>query len=413
MKVNVKKRILFVDDEQNFLDGMRRMLRTHTDVWDMDFVSNAFIAFDQICKQGFDAIVIDIMMPTMNGYDLLEKIRGVEWTKDIPVLILTGSEGKHLKQRALELGATDLMNKPVCKEDLVARINSMLQLKSYQDKIIAQNAVLDLLVKERTAQLEESRLDIIWRLGNAAEYRDYETGNHIMRVGCCCRIIAEALGMDRNYVEMLFLTSPLHDIGKLGIPDGILLKRGNLTHSEFEHMKQHCAIGAEILRKDYKYMRAFQVWKGISSPPSHNNNNPLLEMASTIALTHHERWNGTGYPNGLAGDKIPLESRIVAISDVFDALRSVRPYKPACSESESLEIIGREVGKHFDPAVYETFIKSMEQIHSIQIQFTDEKCIQQNSDRAEASSIHRMECEETAVFSMNVSNFQINEGVAP
>jgi len=394
----MKKRIIFVDDEPNFLDGLRRTLRDYSELWDMSFVSDPYDALSQICKTGFDAIVVDVNMPCMDGLELLEKIQNTEWTKDIPVLIVTGCDDHHLKQRALDLGATDLLSKPVISEDLIARLKSMLRLKSYQDKIIAQNAVLDLLVKERTAQLEESRLDIIWRLGNAAEYRDYETGNHIVRVGCCCRIIAEALGMDRNYVEMLFLTSPLHDIGKLGIPDGILLKRGKLTHSELEHMKQHCAIGAEILRKDYKYMRAFQEWKGISSPPSRNNNNPLLEMASAIALTHHERWNGTGYPNGLAGDKIPLESRIVAISDVFDALRSVRPYKPACSESESLEIIGREVGKHFDPAVYETFIKSMEQIRSIQIQFTDEKCIQQSSDRAEASSIHRRECNETAVF---------------
>lgn len=379
----MKKRIIFVDDEPNFLDGIRRMLRTHTDVWDMDFVSNAYIAFDQISKKGFDAIIVDIMMPCINGYDLLTKIRSTEWIKDIPVLILTGSEGKNLKQRALDLGATDLLNKPVCKEDLVARINSMLRLKSYQDKIIAQNAVLDLLVKERTAQLEESRLDIIWRLGKAAEYRDYETGNHIVRVGCYCRIIAEALGMGREYVEMLFLTSPLHDIGKLGIRDNILLKRGKLNHEEFEYMKQHCAIGAEILRKDYKYMRAFQEWKCISSRSSCSNNNPLLEMASIIAMTHHERWDGTGYPNGLAGDKIPLESRIVAISDVFDALCSARPYKTACSESESLEIIRGKVGRYFDPTVYAAFEKSLEQIRSIQIQFTDEKGIKQSSGRTD------------------------------
>lgn len=372
MKQGVKNRILFVDDEPYFLDGLRRMLQNQSEVWDMNFVTNGYVAFDQIYKTGYDAVVIDVMMPCMNGYDLLTKIRDTEWTKDIPVLVLTGSNGNHLKQKALDLGATDLLNKPVSKEDLVARINSMLRLKSYQDKIISQNTLLDMLVKERTMQLEESRLDMIWSLGKAAEYRDYETGNHIVRVGCYCRIIAETLGMDRDFIELLFLTSPLHDIGKLGIPDSILLKRGKLTHEEFEYMKQHCAIGVEILRKDHKAMKPFLEWKGISHQARYKHNNPLLEMAYSVALTHHERWNGTGYPDGLAGDRIPLESRIVALADVFDALRSARPYKHAYSESKSLKIMSSEVGKHFDPTVYAAFEKSIDKIKSIQIQFADE-----------------------------------------
>lgn len=373
MNPNVKKRILFVDDEQNFLEGMRRMLRAQDGVWDMDFIANAYAAFDQICKTGYDAIVSDIKMPCMDGFELLGKIRNTEWTKDIPVLILTGSNENHLKQRALDLGATDLLNKPVNREDLIARLRSMLRLKSYQDEITAQNALLDRKVRERTLELEETRLDIIWRLAKMAEFRDYDTGNHIVRVGYYCWAIAGALGLEQEYIEALFLTSPLHDIGKIGIPDDILLKPGKLSPEEFEVMKKHCAIGAEMLRHDCNCKDAFLEERGLHRyKTTGNGSNPLLKMASTIALSHHERWDGTGYPSGLAGDKIPMESRIVALSDVYDALCSVRPYKPAFTEEESLTIIRDEVGTHFDPAVYDAFEKSIDKLRSIRIRFSDQ-----------------------------------------
>ncbi|HHT9137659.1 MAG TPA: HD domain-containing phosphohydrolase [Candidatus Wunengus sp. YC60] len=379
MNLNTKKKILFVDDEPNFLDGLRRLMRNQSETWDMYFFSNPYAAFDQICKTGVDAVVSDIMMPCMDGFELLEKIRSTEWTKDIPVLILTGSNENHLKQRALDLGATDLLNKPVNREDIIARINSMLRLKAYQDEIVAQNALLERKVRERTQELEESRLDILWRLGKAAEYRDYETGNHIVRVGCYCRIIAETLGMKQEFVESLFLTSQLHDIGKIGIPDHILLKPGKLTTEEFEIMKRHCAIGVEILQQDYKGAESFLAWRDIRTPPVYEkrkgngrSSNPFLEMASAISMTHHERWDGTGYPGSLAGDEIPVESRIVALADVFDALCSERPYKPAYPESESLTIIRNEVGKHFDPEVYAAFDKSIGEVRSIRMQLQDE-----------------------------------------
>jgi len=372
----MKKQILFVDDEPNFLEGLRRMLRSQCEVWDMSFVSNAYTAFDKISKTGFDAIVVDVKMPCMDGFELLAKIRGTEWTKDIPVLVLTGSNESHLKRQALDLGATDLLNKPVVKEDLEARINSMLRLKSYQDRIISQNLLLERKVKERTLELEESRLDIIWRLGKIAEFRDAGVGNHIIRVGYYCKIIAESLGMNRDFVDTLFLTSPLHDIGKIGIPDSILLKQGKLTPEEYDIMKQHSVIGAEILRQDNKGMESFPALHEMQSHSMNKmDNNPLLETASTIALTHHERWGGMGYPSGLKGEEIPLQSRIVGLMDVFDSLCSVRPYKPAYSEGESLKIIKNEVGKHFDPYVYAAFEKSIDELRSIRVQFTDEKCI--------------------------------------
>ena len=356
----MKKRILFVDDEPSVLEGLRRMLHDRRDVWEMCFVANAYAAFDQISQSVFDAIVVDVKMPCMDGFKLLEKVRNIAGAKDIPVLIITGEADSNIKQRVLDMGATDLLSKPVKKDDLVVQLNNMLRAKSCQDEIFTQNVPADGNAEERIADLEISRLDVIWRLGKVAEYRDYKMENHIVRVGCHSRVIAEELGMGRDFIENLFLSSPLHDIGKIGIPDAILLKQGKLSPEEFEVMKQHCAIGVEILRADFEAMKPFLASGKIPSRViSDGDKNPLLAMASSIAMSHHERWDGTGYPHGLAGDKIPIEARIVALSDAYDALCSIRPYRQAYTESESLECIGKEVGKHFDPHIHEAFVKSL------------------------------------------------------
>ncbi len=369
----MKKRVLFVDDEPNVLDGLRRMLRAERARWDMSFVDGADAALNELRAAGFDAVVSDVNMPGKDGFALLAEIRTDERMRDVPVIILTGRSETDIKRQALNLGATDLLNKPVDTQDLIARLRSAIRLKTYQDELKDQNAILERKVEERTAELADSRLDIIWRLGKAAEYRDEETGNHVVRVGCCCRVIAEKLGADREFVELLFLTSPLHDIGKIGVPDAILLKRGPLNEDEWDVMKRHCAIGAEILREDSKVMNAFLAWRG-GRTCGHNGNgqNPILKMASSIALTHHEWWDGTGYPAGLAGEDIPLESRIVALSDVYDALCSERPYKPAFPEAEALSIIRDEAGRHFDPAVCVAFGESLKELGAIRTELGDE-----------------------------------------
>ncbi len=378
----MKKRILFVDDEPNVLEGLQRMLHGQRDVWDMCFVANAYAAFDQISQSGFDAIVVDIKMPCMDGFKLLEKVRNIAGVKDIPVLIITGEADSRIKQRALDMGATDLLGKPVNKDDLVACLNGMLRTKSCQDGIFTQSVLSDRKAEERIANLEISRLDLIWRLGTVAEYRDYKTGNHVMRVGCHSRVIAEELGMGRDFIENLFLASPLHDIGKIGIPDAILLKQGKLSPEEFEVMKQHCAIGVEILREDFEAMKPFLASGKMSSRAiSDGDKNPLLAMASSIAMAHHERWDGTGYPHGLAGDKIPLEARIVALSDAYDALCSVRPYRQAYTESESLRYISKEVGKSFDPCVCDAFVKSIEKLREIRRQFVGVESLRPGNDK--------------------------------
>jgi putative two-component system response regulator len=367
-----RKRVLFVDDEPRFLEGLKRMLRGQENAWEVGYATSADEALEMASQAPHDLLVVDVAMPRKDGFELLAELRNSEKTKDVPVVFLTGSSDHAMKRRALDLGAADLLSKPVGREDLIARVRSVLRLKAHQDRLKAQNQTLAVMVTERTLELEESRREIIWRLAKAGEYRDDQTGNHIARVGCYCRVLAEALGMDRAFTESLFLTSPLHDIGKIGIPDEILLKPGSLTPEEREVMERHCAIGSDILVDPPKGMLTFLRWHDAGDDGIRRvREDPLLKMASAIAMTHHERWNGRGYPLALKGEEIPLESRIVGLSDVYDALRSARPYKQAYSEERAVDILRDENGQHFDPAVYAAFQKAKRDIRAIRAQFLD------------------------------------------
>jgi len=339
----------------------------------MTFLNCPHVALAKILWGKFDAVVTDVQMPGMNGLQLLQRLRQNEKTQDVPVVILTGLADHDLKREALNLGATDLLNKPVVVEDLLARLRSVLRLKAYQDDLKQQKELLELKVRERTSQLEASRLDIIWRLGKAAEFRDKDTGNHILRVGYYSRTIAESLGLDRDFVDRIFLAAPLHDIGKLGVPDSILLKQGKLTADEWQIMRQHCKNGAAILQQNSNTRNTFQEQGNQEFSLMYESlENPILEMAASIALTHHEKWDGTGYPHGLVGKEIPLEGRIVAISDVYDALTSERPYKRAFSEEKAVAFIREDVGLHFNPEVYTALISSLERIGEIRREFPRE-----------------------------------------
>ena len=364
-------RILFVDDEPHILDSLKRTLHGHRTCWDMVFCACPQKALAQLENESFDLVISDIGMPVIDGLELLRRMQQSPRTREIPVIILTGQAERTLKREALELGATDLLNKPVDAADLVARIRSALRLKGVQDELRVQNENLERKVHERTRQLSQSRLNLIWRLAKASEYRDEDTGNHVVRVGCYSRAIARAMGLDRQFVERLFLTAPLHDIGKIGIPDAILLKPGKLTPDEWTVMQQHCAIGAKILREQSKAMSLFQASQE-AAHEEESDNDPLIKMAASIALFHHEKWDGSGYPHRTAGEDIPLEARIVAISDVLDALLSERPYKRAFSEDEALSIIAKGVGGHFDPEVHEAFDRALEDIRQIRAEFADE-----------------------------------------
>jgi putative two-component system response regulator len=238
--------------------------------------------------------------------------------------------------------------------------------------LAAANAALEARVQQRTAELYRSRMDVIWRLGKAAEHRDNETGNHVIRVGCMSRILAEAMGMDRDFVETLFLAAPLHDIGKIGIPDAILTKSGPLTKEERKVMQTHCRIGAEILQEDAWAEAAIEQWMGTSRDiHAAAADNPILKMAASVALTHHEKWDGSGYPQQLAGERIPIEGRVVAVADVFDALASRRRYKQSYTEAEAIQIMSDSGRSHFDPQVYAAFHRALPAIRDFRRLFPD------------------------------------------
>jgi putative two-component system response regulator len=366
-----KSRVLFVDDDRNVLESLRRMLHARRGVWDMHFCQCPRDALATLLASPFDTVVSDLRMPGLTGLELLQRLQETAQTRDVPVIIVTGEADRSLKRKALDLGASDLLNKPVEGDDLVARIRSSLRLKAAQDDLRAYSRELEGRVIRRTAELADSRLDIVWRLGKAAEFRDEQTGDHVVRVGCYSRAVAGALGLGREFTETIFLAAPLHDIGKIGIPDAVLRKRGALSPEEWRVMRTHCAIGASIVSADSKLAGAFRAWAGARPEPAAGAN-PLLTMASAISLAHHEKWDGSGYPRGLRRDDIPLEGRVVAIADVYDALRSKRPYKPALSWQAALAILQDGVGRHFDPEVYRAFRAAEDEIRAIEVMFADQ-----------------------------------------
>jgi putative two-component system response regulator len=346
--------VLFVDDEPNVLEAYRRALHSHQGAWNISFLTRAKTALAHLADHEVDTIVTDVQMPEMDGFELIRQIREERGRLDIPIIVVTGLGDAALKRRALDLGATDLLSKPVSREDLIARVQSALRIKSQQNQLKAYNEHLEDLVAQRTQELADSRLDVLWRLGKAAEHRDTDTGQHIVRVSLYCRSLAEKLGLDRDRIESVFVASPLHDVGKIAIPDAILLKPGKLTEGEWLVMKTHCAVGVRILCDESLGMRIYFEMRGREGGARHPAV-PLLQTAATIALSHHERWDGTGYPGGLAGEAIPLEGRMVALADVYDALASRRPYKAALPDSEVVAAIAAGAGKHFDPAVHAAF----------------------------------------------------------
>jgi len=355
-----KPRILFVDDDSHFREGLRLTLRPYRKDWDVAFAESVDDALAQAREQVPDVVVSDVNMPRRSGLDLLAELKEDPALKELPVIILTGNAEMDLKRRALDMGATDLLNKPFQREDLFARLRSAIRLKQYEDKLRTHNELLEQAVRDRTRQLERSRRDILWRLAKAGEFRDQETGNHVARVACASHQVAQALDLDSQLTEAILLTSPLHDIGKIGVPDSILRKPGPLTDDEIEVMRHHCANGASILLEQPAGFGVFAATFFSYDSGDEVDSDFLLHVASEICLTHHEQWDGSGYPDKLAGEEIPVAGRVVAIADVYDALRSLRPYKKAMSAEEALKIIELSRGTHFDPEICDTFVS----IHS-------------------------------------------------
>jgi putative two-component system response regulator len=360
-------RIMIVDDEplniavvQGYLemDGYTNILST----------DHAPQALPQIGMHMPDVVLLDIQMPHIDGLEILAAIRGDAMLSQMPVVILTASSDDETKIRALRAGATDLLCKPVHREELLARLGNVLQVKAWQDHMRGYSEALEEAVRRRTNELEASRLDVIHCLARAAEFRDDDTGQHIVRVGRYARIIGEQLGMTPSMLDILEPAAQLHDVGKIGISDNILLKPGKLSEEEFDFMQRHCNFGKKIV--DCLPDRENRILKShteLGSRIMDVGTSPILAMAKRIALTHHEKWDGSGYPLKLAGVDIPLEGRITAVADVFDALSSKRPYKPAFPLEKCFSILEEGRGKHFDPSVLDAFMTRRDDIIEVQI----------------------------------------------
>lgn len=297
-----------------------------------------------------DLLIVDFMMPELDGTALVDRFRALH--RDIPVLMVTANHDMALRYEALQKGVTDFLNKPLDNTEFIARAKNMLALRKSQKLSAERISWLDDEVRKATELLVEQERNTIFCLAKAAEYRDPETGSHILRMAHYSLHIARMLGLGSKDQELLLEAAPMHDIGKVGTPDAILLKPGRLTPEEFEVMKQHAEIGFKVL----------------SQFPS-----PLLEAAAQIAYTHHEKFDGSGYPRGLKGDAIPLFGRIVAVADVFDALTSARPYKRAWSVDEASAFLRDGRGKHFDPACVDAFLMNWEDVMAIRERFADDE----------------------------------------
>jgi putative two-component system response regulator len=379
------KRILVVED-----DIMNRRLLTTILTrlgYHVDEAFDGVNGMEKVEAVPPDLILLDLDLPRMNGFEVARRLKQSDETKIIPIVVVSSFAEVEHRIKALEAGADDFLSKPIDQIELRARVQSLLKVKDYNDHMVSYQRILEEEVNNRTEQLRQAfdelktatekikhaSLDTTIRLSQAAEYKDEETGSHIKRMGYYAAAIAETMSLLPQDIEAILYAAPMHDIGKIGIPDRILLKTGPLDGAEWQMMKQHTVIGGNLLSGSDAY---------------------VIQMAEQIALAHHEKWDGSGYPKGLKAPEIPIWGRISAIADVFDALTSKRPYKKALPIEQCLSILEKSRGTHFDPVVFDAFISIKEKILAIRGEY-DDPASEKSDNLPHSSKAHELAYVET------------------
>jgi len=347
--------ILVVDDQPQNLELLEAYLGTES--YEIITTDNGKNSLEILSKQQIDLVLLDVMMPEMNGFEVTRRIRQNNLLRLLPIILVTALIQKEYKILGIESGCDDFISKPLDKLEVLARVKSLLKVKAYNDLMQNYRVELEIEVAKRTEELKyanekikASSLETIYRLSIASEYKDEDTGAHIKRMSNYSAVIARKMGLDEITVENILYAAPMHDLGKIGIPDRILLKPGKLDAEEWEIMKRHAIVGARILE---------------------GSDAEFIKLGEVIAMCHHEKWDGSGYPYNLKGHEIPLAARIVALADVFDALTSKRSYKEAFTLEKSFSIISEGRGKHFDPDVVDSFFAVQDEILAIRKKYSE------------------------------------------
>jgi len=341
-------KILIVDDAPKNIQVVANLLGDTE--YDLSYATSGHRALELIELNRFDLVLLDVMMPGMNGYDVCKKIKKDGFCGDLPVIFITAKTDEESLIEAFNAGAQDYVTKPFNSAELMARIKTHLKLKAFEDsqQVVIDNALAELKVLNQ--EIIETQKEVIFTMGSIGETRSKETGLHVKRVAEYSRLLARLSGLEEYEANLIAMASPMHDIGKVGIPDAILNKKGKLNADEFEVMKKHVTIGYDMLK---------------------HSDRPILRTAATIALEHHEKWDGSGYPKGLNGNEIHIYGRITALADVFDALGSDRCYKKAWVDEDIFALLKEQKGKHFDPSLIDMFFSNIEDFFSIRTQYRD------------------------------------------
>ncbi|MBF0309219.1 MAG: response regulator [Magnetococcales bacterium] len=334
-------RILIVDDQPANVKLLERLLTSHG-FQSVQGLTDSRLLESILTVSPPDLILLDIRMPHRDGFEVMRLLQA--WREPgefLPVLVLTAQTDRETRLQALDAGAHDFLTKPFDPPEVLSRLRNLMEMRLLYERVRHQNRLLEETVALRTRELHATRLEIIRRLGRAAEFKDNETGLHILRIGRMTGDLADWLGLPPDFGELLAQASPMHDVGKIGIPDQVLKKAGPLEETEWVLMRDHPRLGAELLG---------------------GSDSPLLVMARSVALNHHEKWDGSGYPHGLKGEAIPMEGRITAIVDVFDALMSRRPYKEAWPLTDVRNEIHKQRARHFDPLLVDCFLDNLDAV---------------------------------------------------